>query len=131
MERDHTRSLSFVIVDGNQAKIEPYPFIFVNGDGSARELHSGERNYLETPFHPADGGRPYTKDGFSQKNGWGEIAGFMMRSLLPEGIHVRPAPLDDPSKPLTNEEQIQFLRDKGMEVIENGDGTFTARKPRR
>jgi hypothetical protein len=123
-------SLSFVIVDANHAKLEPYPYINVNADGSARELHPNERNYLETPFDPFDGGRPYIKDSYSAKNGWGEIMGFLERSKLPLGTQVQPAPAEDPSKPLTREDQIQFLRDKGMEVIENSDGTFIVRKPR-
>jgi hypothetical protein len=123
-------SLSFVVVDANQAKVEPYPYVYVNADGSARELHPNERSYLETPFDPFDGGRPYTKGSYSQKDGWGDFKGFLQRSRLPPGTQVHPAPADDPSKPLTREDYVQFLRGKGMEVIENSDGTFLARKPK-
>ena len=123
--------LTFVVVDSDQAKVKPYPYLYVNADGSARELHPNERNYLETPFDPFDGNRPYTKDSYSQKDGWGEIKGFLKRSALPPGTQVFPAPIEDPSPPLDREGHIQFLRDKGMEVTENSDGTFTVRKPRR
>jgi hypothetical protein len=110
---------------------EPYPCIYVNADGSARELHPDNRKYLETPFSPSDGGRPYVKDSYSQKNGWGDIKGFSNRSKLPEGVHVHPGPAEDPSKLLTMADQFKFLREKGWEVIENRDGTFTVKKPNR
>ena len=109
----------------------PYPYVYVNADGTARELHPAERSFLETPFHPGDGGRPYVKDHYSQKNGWGEVTGFLKRSKLPQGIQIFAAPEENPSKPMTREDMKQFLRDKGVEVTENSDGTFTARKPKR
>jgi hypothetical protein len=71
------------------------------------------------------------KDSYAQRNGWGEISGFLKRSKLPHGTEIFAAPEEDPCKPLTKEDQIQFLRAKGMEVIENGEGGFTARKPSR
>ena len=37
-------------------------------EGGARELHSEERDYLETRFHPTDGARPYVKRRYSQLN---------------------------------------------------------------
>jgi hypothetical protein len=126
-----TRRLSFAIVDRDQARVQPYPYLYVNADGSARELHPNERNYLETPFDRFDGGRPSIKSSYSSKNGWGEITGFLERSKLPQGTQIHPAPGEDPSKPLTVKDQIQFLRDKGWEIIENSDGTFTAKKPNR
>ena len=88
-----------------------------------------EREYLETLFHPADGGRPYIKSRYLQKDGWGEVAGFLKRSKLPRGAQILAAPEKEPYRPKTKEDQIQFLRGRGVEVIENGDGTFTARKP--
>jgi len=120
-----------VIVDKDQAKADPYPFVYVNADGTARELHPRERNFLETPFHPADGGRPYVKDKYSQKNGWGEVTGFLKRSKLPPGTRIFAAPDENPIKPMTKEDMKQFLRAKGVEVTENSDGSFTARKPNR
>jgi hypothetical protein len=124
-------TLSGAIVSAGQAKADPYRYVYVNADGSARELHPNERNLLETPFHPADGARPYVKSNYSQKNGWGEIAGFLERSRLPPGTQILAAPEEDRSPPLTKEDHIQFLRAKGMEVIENSDGSITARRPDR
>ena len=124
-----SRTLGFAVAAFDEVGAEPYAYIYVCSDGSARELHPDGRKYLETPFHPADGGRPYVKGSYKQKNGWGEITGFMKRSKLPQGTQIAPAPHENPVKPLTREDQIRFLREKGMEIIENSNGSFTARKP--
>jgi hypothetical protein len=123
--------LLYSVVDRDQAKVVPYPYVYVNADGSARELHPDERNLLEAPFHPADGARPYVKSDYSQKNGWSEITGFLERSKLPSGAQLLAAPEKAPRAPLTKEDHIQFLRAKGMEVVENSDGSITARRPNR
>jgi len=47
---------------------EPYPYIYVNADGTARELHAGERAYLETEFKGGDGAMPYIKDSYEERN---------------------------------------------------------------
>ncbi len=41
------------------------------------------------------------------------------------------APADDPSRPLSREEYIAWLRGKGVEVTENSDDSFTLNMPRR
>jgi hypothetical protein len=121
-------SFGFAVATVDEVGAEPYAYIYVNSDGSARELHPDERQYLETPFHPADGARPYIKNSYTQKDGWGEITGYMRRSKLPHALPVEPVPRENPIKPLKREDQIRFLREKGMEVVENSDGSFTARK---
>jgi hypothetical protein len=126
---DQSLTFGFAVATVDEVGAEPYAYIYVNSDGSARELHPDEKQYLETPFHPSDGGRPYVKSSYTQKNGWGEITGFMRRSKLPQGIQIAPAPSENPMKPFTKEDQKRFLREKGMEIIEKGDGSFTARKP--
>ncbi len=111
-------------------KTDPFPYIYINPDGSARELHAREKEFLETPFHPADGGRPYVKRAYADKDGWGEIGGFLKRSKLPRGAIIHPAPIDDPSRSFAKKEDLKdFLRHKGVEITENPDGTFTAKRP--
>lgn len=112
------------IVEKDRSSVHPYPYVYVNVDGSARELHPDERDYLETRFQPGDGDMPYIKSRYSQKDGWGDIAGFLKRSRLPKGSVIFAAPAENPSKPLTTSEVIQFLRGKGMVVTEDGDGTW-------
>lgn len=125
-----SRTSGFAIAAVDEIGAEPYAYVYVNLDGTARELHPDEKQYLETPFHPMDGGRPYVKGSYSQKDGWGEIKGFMRRSKLPQGAQIAPAPHDNPSKPLSKEDQIRFLREKGFEVVENAGDSFTLKKPK-
>ena len=113
----------FAIVSGEYSKAELYPYVYINEDGSARELHENEREYLETPFIGADGGRPYVKWRYKAKNGWGDLSGFLKRTKLPKRIQVGPAPVEDPNR-ASREETIQRLRSRGYEVIEGSKGGF-------
>jgi hypothetical protein len=36
---------------------DPYPYVYVNADGTARELHASEQKYLEAEFKGGDGAR--------------------------------------------------------------------------
>jgi hypothetical protein len=38
-----------------------YPYVYVNADGTARELHPSEQKYLETEFKGGGGAAPYVK----------------------------------------------------------------------
>ena len=104
---------------------KPYPYVYVLKDGTARELHPDERTYLETEFTGGDGNMPYIKDSYAERNGWGEIAGFLARAQLPRGTPIAAAPAENPNKPMNREETIAWLRAKGAVVVENPDGSFT------
>jgi hypothetical protein len=123
-------SIGYAIVGKDRSRLDPYPYVYVNTDGSARELHPDERDYLDSPFQPGDGDTPYVKRNYSQRNGWGDIAGFLKRSQVPKEIVIQAAPAENPSKPMAKSDQIRFLRDKGLVVTENPDGTFIVQKPR-
>ena len=45
--------------------------LYVEVDGTARELHADERAYLETDFEGGDGARPYVKSKYEQRDGSG------------------------------------------------------------
>ena len=105
--------------------MQPYPNIYVNADGSARELHAGERAYLETEFKGGDGAMPYVKDSYEERNGWGEITGYLKRAALPAGTLVENAPAEDTRRPFSREDYIAWLRGKGVDVTENSDGSLT------
>ncbi len=105
--------------------MQPYPYIYINADGTARELHAGERAYLETEFKGGDGAMPYVKDSYEERNGWGEISGYLKRAALPAGMPVADAPAEDPRRPMSREDTIAWLRGKGVEVTENSDGSLT------
>lgn len=80
---------TFTIVSQTEAKQVPYPYVYVNHDGSVRELRPGERTFLETPFLPGDGGRPAIKHSYSSQNGWGSIRGFCKRSNIPSTVEIQ------------------------------------------
>lgn len=77
-------ALEIFVVSEEEAKESPYPFIYVNEDGSFRELTKSEKSYLETGFHPFDGARPYVKPDYDSRNPAGRRAGFLLRSQLPK-----------------------------------------------
>jgi hypothetical protein len=104
---------------------KPYPYIYVNADGTARELHADERRYLETEFKGGDGAMPYIKSRYDERNGWDELSGYMERALLPPDIAIHVAPAENQNRPLSQKEYIAWLRGKGVEVVENSDGSVS------
>jgi hypothetical protein len=110
---------------------EPYPYIYVNADGTARELHPEERQYLETEFSGGDGAAPHIKESYAERNGWDEVTGYLERSKLPDGMQTQEAPQENPCRPLGKTEYIAWLRSRGAVVTEKSDGSFTISKPRR
>ena len=90
------KPLSFAMVSENDAKKIPYPYVYVEKDGTVRELHSSERKFLETPYHPADGSRPYIKKSFNALNSFGNLRGTCLRSKVPHQISIQAAPIEDP-----------------------------------
>jgi hypothetical protein len=110
---------------------ELFPYIYVNVDGTARDLHSSERQYLQSDFCPGDGAAPYIKGSYSERNGWGELAGYLERSQLPHGTEIQEAPIEDPRRSLNKAELVEWLRSKGMEITEKSDGSFVTSKSRR
>jgi hypothetical protein len=101
----------------------------VNEDGTARELHPNEQQYLETEFLPGDGGAPHIKRSYAERNGWGEIRGFLERSNLPQGTPIQDAPKQDPSRRLSKAEYVEWLQGKGVNVTEKSDGSLLLSTP--
>ena len=87
----------FPVVSADEARQSVYPYVFVNDDGSVRELHGAERSYLEEPFSPFDGARPYVKTSYHDRDGWGSIQGFCRRSHVPAQTPIGDAPPEDPN----------------------------------
>ena len=42
--------------------------VFIDNDGSARELTDAEKTYVDADFSPFDGARPYVKSRYGQRN---------------------------------------------------------------
>lgn len=62
--------------------------VYINNDGSARELTDAEKKYVDTEFAPFDGARPYIKSHYWKRNGWGELRGYLQRNEVPDGIPI-------------------------------------------
>ena len=64
-------------------------FVYVEEDGSVRDLTPEERAYLNTPFDGADSGRPFIKSSYGSIAPSGARSGFMYRSMVPGHIGIR------------------------------------------
>ena len=84
------------VVAEKQSKQNPYPYVYVDDDGSYCELSDEDKKYLEEKFHPADGARPYVKHRYSSLTPDGKIGGFCKRSKLPKGLN--PGEIPKPKK---------------------------------
>jgi len=60
-----------------------YPYVFVNEDGSVRELHVVEKQHLEMPFYVGDPQRPQVKVSYDQPNAHGGFSGYLRRTAVP------------------------------------------------
>ncbi|WP_284350401.1 hypothetical protein [Roseisolibacter agri] len=69
---------------------DPTQFVWVEDDGSARELTPDEQEYLGTEFPPGDGARPYIKWRYGARTPDGRLSGFLERRKLPARVVVRP-----------------------------------------
>ena len=79
--------MKFSVVDSATDTVIDY--VYVNEDGTMRELTSDEAEYLATLFHPADGARPYVKEDYTSLTPAKKISGFLLRAKLPP--HLREA----------------------------------------
>jgi hypothetical protein len=86
--------------------------VFIDNDGSARELTDAEKSYVDADFSPFDGARPYVKSRYAERNALGELRGYLQRSLLPNGTSIKPAP--SPSPPVKTP---QAVADSILDVI--------------
>jgi len=69
-----------------------YKYVYVEENGSAREVTADEKKYLETEFHPADGARPYIKLRYEVRDRRIGIAGYLPRRQLPKNTPITQAP---------------------------------------
>jgi hypothetical protein len=89
--------------------------IWINEDGSARELTEADKAYVDTNFSPFDGARPYVKAQYAQLNGWGRLNGYLSRTDLPEGVPIAPAPPERPPEPPTPQSVAKSIFDLARE----------------
>lgn len=86
----------YVLVSESTVK-EPYPYVFVEEDGSVRELHPRERRFFETPMAPTDGSSPYIKKSYAYRDRYGLFHGYCLRTKIPSQLKIQDAPEKDPT----------------------------------
>lgn len=70
-------------------KEEPgFKYVYVEDDGSVREVSKEDEDYLNTQFHPTDGARPYIKLAYNQRTPDGRLSGFIERRRVPPRISI-------------------------------------------
>ena len=72
-------------------KEQGYAYVYVEEDGTVRELDEEERDYLKTEFYGADGDRPYIKSRYNQLTSDKKIWGYLPRHRLPRKIKIKPS----------------------------------------
>jgi hypothetical protein len=87
--------------------------VYINDDGSARELSETEKKYVGTEFSPLDGARPHIKTRYEQRNGWGNLSGFLQRNDVPVGMPINLAP----SETRSQQQTPQTVADSISELI--------------
>jgi len=70
-------------------KEDGFEFVYVEEDGSVRELNDDEVEYLKEEFSPGDGARPYIKSRYSGLTPDKKIWGFLARNRVPKEIRIR------------------------------------------
>ncbi len=125
------KPLLFAIVSESDSRSVPYPYVYVEKDGKVRELHAGERTYLETPFYPTDGSRPFVKSFFNQKNDVGDMRGYCLRSKIPSDTVIHEPPMKDPTVLSYDEfieNEIKMAEELGFDIFDKGNGKVVFRK---
>ncbi|NNE82418.1 MAG: hypothetical protein HKN28_00450 [Alphaproteobacteria bacterium] len=102
-----------------------FTFVYVNQDGSARELSPGERTYLSEEISGGDSGRPYIKSGYTSRDGWGSLSGFIERHKLPAHIKILPVhPHFDARVEDLGFDKLDAHRAAGDIIETNADGSI-------
>ena len=106
-----------------------FEYVYVNQDGSVRELSPNEQKYLREIFPPGDGGRPYIKSSYKSLDGWG-MSGFLLRKKVPSRITVDPVnpqydSLVGDNSMISADVMIEDFRVAGFIVETNPDGSVT------
>ena len=103
-----------------------FEYVYVNQDGSVRELSPNEQEYLEKRFSPFDGARPYIKSSYESLDGWGSMSGFIPRKEIPTDIRIDP--VNPQYDALVSKDSVDFLEAHRLagDIIETGpDGRMT------
>lgn len=85
--------------------------IWIEANGSARELTEAEKAHVDAEFSPFDGARPYIKSHYERRDGWGDLSGYLPRSEVPDGVPINPSPPEQPAAARTPREVAEAIRE--------------------
>jgi hypothetical protein len=103
-----------------------FKFVYVNQDGSVRELSPREQAYLSEEFSGGDSGRPYIKSRYGSSDGWGSQSGVMKRRRVPSPITILPVhPNYDALEKAIEHDMLGSHRAAGDIIQTNDDGSIT------
>jgi hypothetical protein len=102
-----------VFVDTSTTPYASEVLVYINDDGSARELSETEKKYVDTEFSPLDSARPHIKTRYEQRNGWGNLSGFLQRKDVPVGMPINLAQ----SETTSQQQTPQTVADSISELI--------------
>ncbi|HXA35715.1 MAG TPA: hypothetical protein VNW26_05235 [Steroidobacteraceae bacterium] len=99
-------------------------FVYVNQDGSVREISVGEQEYLTRHFDPFDGARPYIKSRYWSWDNWGSRSGYLKRYRVPWRISIQPVrpDFDTVIKDLPDD-KLETHHAAGDTIVRNDDGS--------
>jgi len=66
-----------------------FKYVYVENDGSVREVDTEEQKYLMEDFHPNDGARPYIKTNYWQRTPDNKLHGYLTRIRVPWWIPIK------------------------------------------
>ncbi|MFV5684852.1 hypothetical protein ACM55I_05350 [Flavobacterium sp. GB2R13] len=72
-----------------RSKEKGFEFVYIENDGTVRELNEEEQGYLLEKFQPNDGARPFVKTRYKQLTSDGKISGFILRVRVPKKIEIK------------------------------------------
>jgi hypothetical protein len=103
-----------------------FAYVYVNQDGSVRELSPAEQAYVSTEFQFGDGARPYIKGSYESRDGWGSRSGFLLRRRVPKRLVIAAVNPDfDTAVKTLQYDRLGFARAAGDVIRTNADGSIT------
>ncbi|MCB2408421.1 hypothetical protein [Hymenobacter lucidus] len=93
-----------------------FKYVYVEENGTVRELDAEEREYLSIEFEPGNSGRPYIKWRYGSRAGDGLLSGFIARKRLPFWISI------GSQAPHSGEEQS--LKGQAVRIISEQHGNL-------
>jgi hypothetical protein len=103
-----------------------FPLVYVNLDGSIRELSEREKEHVSQKFTFGDGARPWIKPTYRSRDGWGNLSGYVERRRLPSRIAIHPVnPNYDMAVKDLKVDILGLQRAIGDSMVRNADGSVT------